>query len=63
MTKEEIINMARKASGEDWGIFRDFMPELERFANLVATAEREACAKMLSEEGWLMAATLVRVKK
>ena len=29
----------------------------------VAAAERESCAKMLSEEGWLMAATLVRVKK
>ena len=29
----------------------------------VAVAEREACAKMLSEEGWLMAATLVRIKK
>ena len=29
----------------------------------VAAAERESCAKMLSEEGWLMAATLVRIKK
>ena len=29
----------------------------------VAAAEREHCAKMLAEEGWLMAATLVRVKK
>jgi hypothetical protein len=29
----------------------------------VAEAERESCAKMLAEEGWLMAATLVRVKK
>jgi hypothetical protein len=29
----------------------------------VAAAERESCAKMLAEEGWLMAATLVRVKK
>ena len=29
----------------------------------VAEATREHSAKMLSEEGWLMAATLVRVKK
>lgn len=29
----------------------------------VAAAEREHCAKMLAEEGWLMAATLVRIKK
>lgn len=41
MTKEDVIRMAREAGGEDWGIFRDFMPELERFAELVAEAERE----------------------
>jgi len=41
MTKDDIIRMAREAGGEDWGIFRDFMPELERFAELVAAAERE----------------------
>ena len=40
--RDEIIRMAREAGGDDWGIFRDFMPELERFANLVAAAEREA---------------------
>jgi len=45
MTNEEIIKMARKASGDDWGIFKDFMPEIECFAALVAAAEREACAK------------------
>ena len=36
--------------------------EIERFAELVETHTREHCAKMLAEEGWLMAATLVRVK-
>jgi len=46
MTRDEIIRMAREAGGDDWGIFRDFMPELERFANLVAAAEREECAKV-----------------
>ena len=37
MTQEEIISMAREAGGEDWGIFRDFMPEIERFAKLIFT--------------------------
>ena len=46
MTREDIIRMAREAGGDDWGLFRDFMPELERFANLVAAAEREVCAKV-----------------
>ena len=46
MNKEEIIRMAKEAGSDDWGIFKDFMPELERFAALVAAAEREACAKL-----------------
>jgi hypothetical protein len=50
MTSEDIIRMAREAGGDDWGIFRDFMPEIERFANLVAAAEREACAKVCENE-------------
>ena len=44
MTKEEIISMAREAGGEDWGIFRDFMPEIERFAKLVVEKERKEFA-------------------
>jgi hypothetical protein len=46
MTIDDIIRMAKEAGGDDWGIFRDFMPEIERFAELVAAAEREACAKV-----------------
>ena len=46
MTRDDIVRMAREAGGDDWGIFRDFMPEIERFAALVAAAEREACAKV-----------------
>jgi hypothetical protein len=49
MTRDDIIRMAREAGGEDWGIFRDFMPEIERFAALVAAAEREECAKVCDE--------------
>ena len=45
MTKD-IIRIAREA-----GLFthKEVQPELERFANLVAAAEREACAKVCEE--------------
>lgn len=45
MTREDIIRMALEA-GIDYG----FGAELERFAALVAAAEREACAKLCLEE-------------
>lgn len=46
MNKEDVIRMAKEAGGDDWGIFRDFMPEIERFAALVASAERDECVKL-----------------
>jgi len=56
MTRDEIIRMAREAKlwpSDDWykeyGIptpNEQWLPELERFATLVAAAEREACAKV-----------------
>jgi hypothetical protein len=54
MTREDIIRMAREAgctpfrSPEYWDDVQVFAtPDvLERFANLVAAAEREACAKV-----------------
>ena len=55
MTKEDIIRMAREAGGTemepyDYGARPDrFIMRhevLERFAALVAAAEREACAKL-----------------
>jgi hypothetical protein len=49
LNREDVIRMAREAGGDDWGIFRDFMPEIERFAALVAAAEREACAKFIED--------------
>ena len=52
MNRDDIIRMAREAGGEDWGIFRDFMPELERFAELVAAAERERILDMCKEGLW-----------
>jgi len=57
MTKEEIIEMARRAleqePREDWNsyawVFAD--ETLRAFAKLVAEQEREACAK-IAEEPW-----------
>jgi hypothetical protein len=44
MTREDIVEFTRQAGGFD------ATPEfLERFAALVAAAEREACAKVLDE--------------
>ena len=56
MTRDDIIRLAREACDKDkvdpyqndfWAITQE---ELERFAALVAAAEREACAK-LCEDG------------
>ena len=53
MTHDDIIKLAQKAGvteeefglGVSWG-------DLERFAALVASEEREACAKVCEEPGW-----------
>jgi hypothetical protein len=42
----DTIDMAREAGGDDWGLFKDFMPEIERLVALVRADEREACAKV-----------------
>lgn len=55
MNREQIIRMAREAGVEltinEHGNqqFRCFVREIERFAALVAYAEREACAKIVEE--------------
>jgi hypothetical protein len=48
MDKEDIIRMAREA-GLDPDLW-NYTDAFERFAALVATAEREACAKVC--DGW-----------
>lgn len=50
MTKEEIIRLAREAGFDPHDMSCDFtcnLQEIERFAALVAAAEREACAAFL----------------
>lgn len=45
MTRDDIIRMAREANCTTPGqVFQFTIEELERFAALVAAAEREACA-------------------
>jgi hypothetical protein len=38
---KDTIEMAREAGGDDWGLFKDFMPEIERLVALVRADERE----------------------
>ena len=45
MTKDDIIRMAKEAGYLAWHID----PRAERFAALVAAAEREACASIIED--------------
>ena len=52
MTREDIIRMAREAGFVTLSINEEtWIPYLDRFAGLVAAAEREACAKVCEAEG------------
>ena len=52
MTRDEIIKLAREAGAkpsshpEKWDVWLFQDPAMERFAALVAAAEREECAKV-----------------
>ena len=54
MTRDEIIAMAKEAGSGDMGLNVDGSDHLiglfERFAALVAAAEREACAQVCESE-------------
>ena len=51
MTREDIIRMAREA-GFRVNTTESLLEELERFAALVASAEREACAGIVVNEAF-----------
>lgn len=40
-TQEQVLQWAREAGGDDWGLFRDFMPEIESLATLAYEAGRK----------------------
>lgn len=46
MTHEEIVRMAREAGFGPAAGWAEFFPMFERFADLAASAEREACAQV-----------------
>ena len=56
MTRDDIIRMAREAGASEFRHEKDLdlvlsrLPKIERFAKLVAAAEREACAKVCDEQ-------------
>jgi hypothetical protein len=76
MTRDDIIRMAREAGleqtvsiapdGSSRLVSCPPIEPLERFANLVAAAEREACAKVCEAEGervdasWVSCAFAIR---
>ena len=62
MNREDIIAMAREVTigGIQIAVFT--VEELERFAALVASAEREACAKQLDALGCDHCATAIRAR-
>ncbi len=53
MTRDDILRIARESGLEFHDEISDpwtvLLPELTRFAELVAAAEREACAKVIEE--------------
>jgi len=49
MKQDEIIEMAKKAGYNGPNIALFTMKDLEKFANLVAQHEREACAKVCDD--------------
>ncbi len=57
MNREDIIRMAREAGLVNWEATA-YANELERFANLVASAEREEC-----ERGYLQLQSLMEIRE
>jgi len=51
MTQDDVIVLWKDANGWDVRGYKNTLEDLERFANLVAAKEREACAKVCDEVG------------
>lgn len=49
MDREDIVRMAREAGASQLENMPGFIDYLQKFAALVAAAEREACAKVCEE--------------
>ena len=66
MNREDIIRMAREAGFDPHDMSDDFtcnLMDIERFANLVAAAEREACAVIaFNAKTYIEAANAIRAR-
>jgi hypothetical protein len=68
MTQDDIICMAREAGIDEPESDWMYWAAMERFAALVAAAEREACAKVCESEGarvdasWASCAAAIRAR-
>jgi len=68
MTQDEIILLADASGLSYYGMGKDkdrFLHHVETFADLVALAEREACAKLCEaqgEYGWQQYADAIRAR-
>lgn len=73
LSRDDVIRMAREAGFESNSLGMTYtsgsLPELlQRFANLVAAAEREACAKVCEAKGervdasWVSCAAAIRAR-
>jgi hypothetical protein len=49
MTQEDVVVLWKDANGWDVRGYKNTLEDLERFANLVAAKEREACAKIVED--------------
>ena len=54
MSRDDIAQMMQDSSGNDWGTEAHF----QRFAALVAAAEREACVELVVDYGRAIEAAL-----
>jgi hypothetical protein len=70
MNREDIIRMAREIIPNNAAFELNGLSEIERFASLVAAAEREACAvecelldmDYVTEDDWTIAREMARVE-
>ena len=62
MTRDEIIEMALDAGLGPGVAWPEYYPTFERFAALVAAAEREACAKVCEEQAARSEASMAKAK-
>lgn len=60
MTRNELMEMAK--ASELWITSEERYKAVERFAKLIQDQERKDCAKILTNDGWFMAAKLIETR-